>query len=84
MNGVTLNKETNEITVSEMKDGQIGIITNWCIKEYVSTVVQRYDNHLVSIGFDAGKSWNNYFEEGLFDSKNKVRILQPGETITIN
>ena len=77
------NQNAVDISVYEMKDGQIAVITNWeYIPEYVGRIVQRYGNSLISIGMDCGKTWPGCFNEKP-DNAYRVRLLKPGETITI-
>ena len=77
------NQVIEDISVFEMKDGQIAVITNWgYIPEYVGRIVQRYGNNLIAIGMECVKAWPGFFNEEP-DSRFRVRLLQPGETITI-
>ena len=77
------NQVIKDIPVYEMKDGQIAVITNWgYIPEYVGRIIQRYGNSLISIGMDCGKAWPEFINEKP-DNAYRVRLLQPGETITI-
>lgn len=84
MNGVKLNKEKgNFINVLDMQDGQIAEIVNWAVGTYIGTVVQRYEDSLITVGKYSRESWSNYFKRKSCHKDNKVRILEKGETITI-
>lgn len=85
--GTKLHKEKSErsIPVRKMKDGEIGVIVEWSILEYLGRIVQRYKNHLLTVGGDPGSGWGEIFDKnGIGDFSNcRVRILQPGELIEI-
>lgn len=55
------------IPVTEMKDGQVGIITTWTISSYVGRIVQRHGSDLIAIGLP---------EEIKLKHKNSQKILQ--------
>lgn len=77
------NQIVEDISVYEMKDGQIAVITNWGGSPYYNgEVIQRYGNSLITIGMDCGKAWPEFINEKP-DSRFRVRLLQPGEAITI-
>ena len=77
------NQIAEDISVFEMKDGQIAVITNWGdIPEYTGRIVQRYGNNLITIGMDCGRTWPGCFNEKP-DNAYRVRLLKLGETITI-
>lgn len=77
------NQIAEDISVFEMKDGQIAVITKWpCDSLYIGKIVQRYGNSLMVIGMDCGNGWPVFYD-GLPDPAYRVRLLQPGETITI-
>lgn len=77
------NQIVEDISVYEMKDGQIAVITYWSgSPEYISRIVQRYGNSLITIGMKCGYVWTNLFDHEP-DNAHRVRLLKPGETITI-
>lgn len=77
------NQIIEDISVYEMKDGQIAVITKWGGSPYyIGRIVQRYGNNLITIGMDCGRTWPGLFNEKP-DSELRVRLLKPGETITI-
>lgn len=77
------NQVIEDISVFEMKDGQIAVITNWGGSPYYNgKVIQRYGNSLITIGMDCRNGWPMFYN-GLPDSAHRVRLLQPGEAITI-
>lgn len=77
------NQIEEDIPVFEMKDGQIAIITKWGNSpEYIGRIVQRYGDELITIGMNSHYRWDN-LSDGLLSPECRVRLLQPGETITI-
>ena len=71
------------VHINKMQDGDIAVITHWgdC-DEYIGRVVQRYKDTLISVGRESQERFSEIFTS----STNKecfVRILQPGDTITI-
>lgn len=81
---VKLNYGSSVISPSEMKDGDLGVITNWGDTRHVGTVVQRYNNYLVAIGKHFNQSWTDVkaLTKEVYPNC-LVRLLTPGETITI-
>ncbi len=78
---VTLvNEVPMDIHVSDMQDGDIGVITSWNGQSYVGEVVQRYgDYNLVALGKCKGKGWDIL---GLIRKSShpncKVRLITEG------
>lgn len=75
------NQVQLDIPVSEMKDGEIGVITGWYAgtEKYIGIIVQRYNEKLVALQKPYIESWISISE-----SENcRVRILQKGETLII-
>jgi hypothetical protein len=67
------------IPVCEMKDGQVGVITEWVgLSKYLGIIVQRYEDTIIPIGRNSEASWLLRATSGC-----RVRILKPGETIEI-
>ena len=75
------NNTTTNIPIGLMKDGDIAIITNCGNPEHIGSIVTRYGIHLITVGQPVGKSWANHFPTR--SSSMQVRILQPGEQLTI-
>lgn len=78
----------NDVTIPEMKDGEIGVITQWYgTARYDGQIVQMYRGSklcnkdiLIVIGGTAGDCWT------LFDGVGadcRVRILPPGTLLEI-
>ena len=73
-------KTDNTIPVRELKDGQIGVITEWRnFPENKGMVVQRYKNSIITLGGVSGKTWSPIPEYNL----TRVRVLAEGETLVI-
>ena len=74
--------ETNWVTPSEMKDGDIGVIRHWSYHEALGIVVQKFgDNILVLLGAPSGKHMPN---GGNITSRDYlIEILPPGTQLEI-
>jgi len=70
--------------VTSMLDGDIAVITNWSVSNYVGRIVQRYGDSLITLGEDSGWGWGEYFKNVKSDSQCRVRILEKGETLEVN
>lgn len=80
---VTSAPRTNLIRISDMKDGEIGVIRSMPVFHIAEgRVVQRYRNHLITIGEDCGSSWSGYFDR-YTHSENTVELLRKGDSITL-
>ena len=75
------NNITKNVPVGLMNDGDIAIITHSEYPQHIGKVVTRYGIHLITVGQPVGKSWANHFPTR--SSSMQVRILQPGEQLTI-
>lgn len=54
-----VNKE-NSIPVSKLRDGQIGIITEWGTNDgYKGMIIQKFNENLVCIGLNYENGWDN-------------------------
>jgi hypothetical protein len=74
----------NVIVVKDMKDGDIGEIVQWISGgNYIGRIVQRYDNHLIALGQDSGKSFQYLFSGDSFRDDCCVRILPKGTQLEI-
>lgn len=69
----------NTIPVRDMRDGQIGIVRECLVREYIGRIVQCYGSALVSIGLPAGKGWQP--KPGL--DSFRVEILKDGTDIVV-
>lgn len=72
----------NSVSVLDMKDGDIAIITEWVHGSHIGDIVQRYKYDLVCLGKGSEYSWPNLFnsrEDGL----SKVEILPKGTRLEI-
>jgi hypothetical protein len=77
------NNVNDSIPLSEMKDGQIGIITEWAdYQKYAGRIVQRYDNILIALGRSSGSSWSRIFAE--CSEHHRVRLLQNDEALYVD
>lgn len=76
-------KENSSIPVKEMKDGDIAVITNWGVNNYVGRIVQRYKNYLLTLGAGSGFGWGEYFINNKNSHSNRVRLLEVGEVLVV-
>ncbi len=67
------------IWVSDMKDGDVGVIVDCKIDCYVGRIVQRYINVLITIGTSNGH-WSHIFD---LPKNFRVRVLEKGETLIV-
>jgi len=75
-----LNETTNDIYVGELKDGQIGIITEWGRHtQYIGRIIQRYKDSLVVLGEQSENGWYSI----PIDNDYRVRILPKGTKLEI-
>ena len=77
------SNENDSVCVSEMKDGDIAVVTSWQISSYIGEIVQRYRDFLLVLGADSGKGWNEYFLNPNISLHNQIRILKKGETLVV-
>ena len=74
----------NTIQVSELKDGQIAIITNWSPSHHIGEVVQNVNDSLIVIGRDIDESFPDVIHSKPTDTpKLTVRVLNPGTVFTL-
>lgn len=80
-----VSEKSPEISVLDMKDGEIGIITRWgSHPSYSGIIIQRFGNHLVAIGEHSEKSWKNALIRFQNLSRTEyVRILPTGTRLEI-
>jgi restriction endonuclease S subunit len=77
---------TTDIPVSEMKDGDIAIVTKWKNDYYTGQVVQRYKDYLIRVGKPSKQGWGGIFKKDhdfLTDKSCMVRILPSGTVLEI-
>ena len=71
------------VSVIMMKDGDIAIITEWPVyHEYVGRIIQRYGNHLISLGMSAAQAFTTVFSISDL-SHYRVKILPQGTKFQI-
>lgn len=71
------------IHVSELKDGQVAVITSWNDGEdYKGLIIQRYSDAFISIGNRTGLSWSTRITKEKFP-ECKVKVLPPGTEIIL-
>jgi len=76
---IKLNEEkVKTLLAKDLKDGQLAVIVEE-YSNYKGRIVQKYDNHLVSIGLPTGNGWH----AGADVVTLEVRVLQDGETLTV-
>lgn len=73
------NEVQLDIPVSEMEDGQIGVITSWLHENYVGRIIQRHHDRLVALQ----RTYLESFAAITDSDKCRVRILQKGEVLII-
>lgn len=79
-----IDKQPNDVPLSEMKDGDIAIITGWTYAHYIGHIVQRYGDHLIVLGQPIGKGWTDMFKgTATIYSELRVEILKPGTKLEI-
>ena len=84
MNIVVVSEGNNDIHLTEMKDGQLAMITSWTYNQAIGNIVHRYGNILVRIGKPSGSAWTSI--DQITRDKNplcRVRILPVGTTLRL-
>ncbi len=71
------------IAAHRMKDGDVGEIIKWSGGNYIGTVVQRYENLLISVGEPSGCGWGNWFDQAEVREDCRVRLLAKGTKIEL-
>ena len=75
------SKISSSILADEMEDGDIAVITKSILPLSLNRVVMRWGDCLIVIGQPSSQSWPHFFAAGR--TEMQVRILQPGEQLTI-
>ena len=82
-----LYRENNKncINPKDLKDGDIAIIIYWeSHSEYRDEIVQRFDDHLITLGKPLGQSFHDYFTSNYVRSaESLVEVLEPGTKLVI-
>jgi hypothetical protein len=71
-------KSKEKLLMRDLKDGQIAEIIDKGREEYYGRIVQRYNDHAISLGKSHGNGWT-----GIAGNTLEVRLLEEGETLTI-
>ncbi len=77
------------VHLSEMRDGQIAVITSWDQDSHVGNVVQRFREALIRIGYGWGTSWPHAFTPGVKGFSTaafpqcRVKILSDGRELIV-
>jgi hypothetical protein len=72
----------NGISLYDMKDGDVAVITVWPHSYCVGKIVQRYGNELVLIGQHSGACYPIIFN-GATDNHHRVKLLPAGTELVI-
>jgi len=73
-----ISEPTNDIHVSEMKDGDVAVIVKWPTTAYIGSVIQMHRTKLTQIG--GIQEWSPIPSPGAIAN---VRLLPPGTTFKI-
>ena len=76
------DKSKSDVSVTEMKDGDIAIITDWPGGGYVGWIVQRYGDDLITVGDNWGHGWSLFFKDD-HSKQCRVRILESGDELVV-
>ncbi len=72
----------NSISITDMKDGEIGQIVGWPIPQHIGNIVQRSGNYLFSLGV-ANEYWTGLFAFPIKKIDMQIVILPKGTQIEI-
>lgn len=81
-----INNKPTDIAVTEMKDGDLAVITVWngsTKAVYVGLIVHRYKDILIPIGKRSGASWSMLFDNVEKHEDCRVRLLEKGEILVV-
>lgn len=78
-------KIKSDISINDMRDGQIGVITRWGNHdEYLGRVVQRYGDSLITLGQCYGRGFYRPIGiESANEGKLRVQILENGTLLRL-
>lgn len=75
-----IEEKPGDIPASELKDGQIAVITEWdSLIAYSGRIIQRHGDTLVSLGMPSANRWS-VIPHG---DSYRVRVLAPGTKLEI-
>lgn len=77
------NKKPKDISVHDMKDGEIAVITLWPCRSYIGDIVQRLGKELILLGKGRESSWPDVFEDNRRWEDYRVRVLEKGEELVV-
>lgn len=82
---VLQGSKPTDIRSTDMKDGDVGVITKWGTNDhYVGRIVQRYRDNIVSIGLEEGCSWSGWCSgHGKNSPDCQVRLLKSGDVLEV-
>ena len=74
-------KDSNDISIDNLKDGDMAAITQHPIPSMINSVVQRYGNTLIVLGMYSGKSYPTIYTSP--NPKIRCRKLKEGDKICL-
>lgn len=82
--GMKIVGVNDSVQLSEMKDGDIAIITEWVFGDSVGKIVQRFQDFLIVLGQSSVKGYGRLFiNPSQIDNRCYVRILPKGTQLEI-
>lgn len=73
-------KDDGTVHPSDMKDGDVGVITSSIGNTYIGCAVQKINKALQLLGSTHSSNWT---EANGMSSQFRVRILKPGDTLEV-
>lgn len=73
----------NVVSVSDMKDGDIGVMTDIGIDYYSGRIIQRYEDDLIVVGEHSDRSLKDFFKQKN-NPDRKTRLFNDGEILIYN
>lgn len=74
------------VSVYDMRNGEIAIITSSDHSDEIGYIIQRFDEDLLSLGFVGGstcRTWRNVWKMPQRNPNFKVHLLPPGTQLKI-